>query len=366
MKMNRLFAPLPLLLTVSLLCILTAILFPPAGKAIYYAAIIFSAILLSILTHESGHLLTGIVYGLKPQEMIIGPFHLIFNGRFPRLTQNHNWLSFGGTMRFAASSEDLKDMAFKWSRMSLGGPAASLLLSLLILILGQPLHIWTEWLFWISLAIGTATLIPFSNGASHSDGKLFSILIKKSARADLLMASVILQKDYLSERPPGNWNTRVIAAAARLLDSLPERTDWQLVEESELRLFLYYYFADKQQLDKALAYIRPIALSAHPSGQVPATRHMIDSFYAGYLLLHQPFGDTSRSEAESLINSLSKQEPYSYHKAWAAMLATQGKQAEAAEHLSQARLLLDRWFRPFGTYRFEQSVLAQIENRLQL
>ncbi|MNT96743.1 hypothetical protein D3C72_2389130 [compost metagenome] len=91
---------------------------------------------------------------------------------------------------------------------------------------------------------------------------------------------------------------------------------------------------------------------------------MIDSLYAGHLLLQNPLDVTSCSEAERLIGSISKQEPYSYHKAWAAMLAAQGKTAEAAEHLSQARLLLERWFKPFGTYRFEQRILSQIENRL--
>ncbi len=91
---------------------------------------------------------------------------------------------------------------------------------------------------------------------------------------------------------------------------------------------------------------------------------MIDSFYAGHLLLHCPFDDTSYIEAEKLIRSISKQEPYSYHKAWAVLLTKQGKKAEAAQHLSQSRLLLDRWFSPFGTYRLEQSVLSQIENLL--
>ncbi|MNH92253.1 Peptidase family M50 [compost metagenome] len=364
MKLNRLLAPLPFLLTVSLLCLLTVLLFPASDKAVSYAAFIFSALMLAILVHESGHLLTGILCCLKPQEMIIGPLRLLFHGRRPRLAQNPSWLSFGGTMRFAASSDDLKDMALKWSRMSLGGPAASLLLSLLILFLNQPSNIWMQSLFWISLALGAATLAPFSSGVSHSDGKLFFILHKPSVRADLLMANVILQKDYLSARPPGSWNTQVADAAGRLLDSLPDRTPQQLAEEGELRLFLYYHYADRQLPDKALGYIQTVAMSARPSGQLPAVRHMIDSLYIGHLLLQNPLDVTSCSEAERLIGSMSKQEPYSYHKAWAAMLAAQGKTAEAVEHLSQARLLLERWFKPFGTYRFEQRILSQIENRL--
>ena len=50
------------------------------------------------------------------------------------------------------------------------------------------------------------------------------------------MAGVILQKDYLSERQPAEWNSEIINAAAQLLKGLPERTPEQLAEEIELRM----------------------------------------------------------------------------------------------------------------------------------
>src|SRR5690606_8673546 len=115
---------------------------------------------------------------------------------------------------------------------------------------------------------------------SHSDGRLFLILYKKSARASLLIAGVILQKDYLSERRPAEWNPRITDTAARLLCDLPERTLEQLAEESELRMFLYCHFADKQQPNEAVEYIQPVSLTKHPSAATPLSRIMIDSLYA--------------------------------------------------------------------------------------
>ncbi len=354
---------MPLLLALSILCMLTVLLYPSTGSAISLAAMIFSAFLLSVLIHESGHLLTGIALRLKPQEMIVGPFRLLFTERSLLLRFNYNWLRFGGTVRFGPSSDDPAKMAYKWSWMSLGGPAASLLTGLLIPILGQPIHIWGEWLMWINLAIGAVTLAPLPNGVGHSDGKLFMILVRKSARASLLMSSVILQKDYLSDRHPSEWNPGIIAAAVRLLDSLPERTSEQLAEESELRLFLCYHFADRKRPEQAVQYIQPVALSKRSSNPSPI-RSMIDSFYASHLLLRHPANEYSRHEAATIVEELPKREPYSYHKAWAAMLAVQGNKKEAEEHLSRASLLLDRWFKPFGTYHVERHTLLRIESLL--
>lgn len=365
MNMKRLLSPLPFLLAVTLLCVLTALLLPPTGKLLSFAALIFSALLLAILVHESGHLLVGTWAGLKPDEMIVGPFRMILSGGSIRFRPNNSWLRFGGMMRLSACSGNLDEMARKWCWMALGGPAANLLVGLLILILLPSSHLWTEFVMWTSFALGAVTLFPLSSGVGHSDGKLFLLLRKKSARADLLMAGVILQKDYLSDRRPAEWNSDVIAATVRLLNSLPERTSEQLIEESELRMFLYCHFTDKEQPDEALKYIQPICLTPPTSAVIPLSRIMIDSLYAGHLLLHSPHSNQSQQEAETIVKALPNSEPYSYHKAWAAMLSVQGKKEEASEHLSRAHILLDRWYKPFGTYRFEQVILSQIENRLQ-
>ncbi|MFD3261681.1 hypothetical protein ACE3MQ_24085 [Paenibacillus lentus] len=320
---------------------------------------------MAILVHESGHLLVGAWAGLKPEEMIVGPFRMTFSGGSIRFRPNNRWERFGGTMRFSACSGNLDEMARKWSWMALGGPAANLLAGLLILSLLPSSHLWTECLMWISFSLVAATLLPLSNGVGHSDGKLFLLLRKKSARADLLMAGVILQKDYLSELRPAEWNSEVIAATVRLLNSLPERTPEQFIEESELRMFLYCHFADKEQPEEALKYIQPVSVTSPSPAVIPLNRIMIDSLYAGHLFLHSPHGDQSRQEAEAIVMNLPNNEPYSYHKAWAAMLSVQGKKEDASKHLSQAQILLDRWYKPFGAYRFEQVILSQIEDRLQ-
>ncbi|MFD1267270.1 site-2 protease family protein [Paenibacillus motobuensis] len=364
MNIKRLLRPLPFFLILILIGVLTVLLFPASGKAITLAALIFSAFLFAVLAHESGHLLIGTLAGLKPEEMVVGPIMIVFTGGSIRLRPNNSWLRFGGTMRFTACSADLNAMARRWSWMALGGPAASLITALLILILPPFWPLFKELLLWISLTLGAATIFPLSNGSSHSDGKLFLLLHKRSARAHLLMAGVILQKDYLSERQPAEWNSEIINAAAQLLKGLPERTPEQLAEEIELRMYLYLHYADKGQPEEALKYIRPVCLTKHPYPAISVSRIMIDSLYAGHLLLYPPQDTRSCEEAEALVKSLPNNEPYSYHKAWAALLSVQGNKEEAMEHLSQARILLDRWFRPFGTYRLERNILSQIENQL--
>jgi len=361
--MKKLLRPMPFLLILTLLCFLFSLLFPFTSKAIFTGGIVLFSLLSAILIHESGHLFVGSLVGLKPEEMIVGPFRLLFTGRSLSLRPNNSWLYFGGIMRFAARSSDLEATARKWCWMSLGGPAASLLTALLLLL--SPLsHLWTMCLLLISTAIGGTTLVPYSNGISHSDGRLFLLLRKGSTRATLLIAGVILHKDYLSTRRPAEWNNAVIHTSSQLLDSLQERTPSQLAEESELRMFLYCHFADRGQVERALQYIQPISITSHPSRTIPASRIMIDSLYACHLLLRSPEDPNSRRTAEKIVSTLPKHEPYSYHKAWAACLSLDGNKQKAMDHLIQAKTLLERWFKPFGTYRFEQAILEQIENKL--
>jgi len=297
--------------------------------------------------------------------MNVGPLRLLFKRRSFQVLPNNNWQYFGGTMLFSTSNSDYKGMARKWSWMALGGPTASLLTALLILLLFSSSSLsWMDLLLLLNLGIGIITLIPSNNGSFYSDGKLFWILRKESTRSNLIMASVILQKDFSSKLTPSEWNPEVINASAHMLSNVKDRTTEQLIEESGLRMLLYYHFADKEQIDQAIKYIQPLAMLGNTSGFNTLVRIMIVSLYACHFFL-QPSSDAqSRIEAESLVQSLPNKEPYSYHKAWAAMLSTQGKTKEAAEHLSQAQILLEKWFKPFGSYQVEKKILSQIENRL--
>ncbi|KOR87684.1 site-2 protease family protein [Paenibacillus solani] len=364
MKFKKMLLPFPLFLLVFILGILLALLFPSTGKAVYFVLVPLCLFLFTIFIHEFGHFIVGVAKGLKPIEMNVGPLRLLFMKRSLQVLPNNNWQYFGGTMHFSASNSDYKGMARKWSWMALGGPAASLFTALLILLLFSSSPLWMDTLLLMNLGIGIATLIPSTNGSFHSDGKLFWILRKESTRANLMMAAVILQKDYSSKLIPSEWNPEVIKAFAHMLYSATERTPEQLLEESELRMYLYYHFADQEQMDQAIKYIQPLARLGNTSGPLTPIRIMIDSFYACHFFL-QPSSDAqSRTEAETLVQSLPNKEPYSYHKAWAAMLSTQGKMKEAAEHLSQAQLLLEKWYKPIGTYQVEKKILSQIEKRL--
>lgn len=355
--------PFPLFLLVFILGILLALLLP--GKGVYFVIVPLCLFLFTIFIHEFGHFIVGVAKGLKPIEMNVGPLRLLFKKRSFQVLPNNNWQYFGGTMLFSTSNSDYKGMARKWSWMALGGPAASLLTALLILLLFSSSSLsWMDLLLLLNLGIGVVTLIPSTNGSFYSDGKLFWILRKESTRANLLMVSIILQKDFSSKLIPSEWNPEVIKVSAHMLNNVIDRTTEQLIEESQLRMFLYYHFADKEQIDQAIKYIQPLALLGNTSGLNTHVRIMIVSLYACHFFL-QPSSDAqSRIEAESLVQSLPNKEPYSYHKAWAAMLSTQGKTKEAAEHLSQAQLLLEKWFKPIGTYQVEKKILSQIEKRL--
>lgn len=359
--------PLPVVLLIGLISVIAVVLLPASKHAVALVWCSFSAIMTAVLVHESGHLTMAWLKGLIPEEMIVGPIKLIFDKGSVRIRANTSWMYFGGIVRLSPPDCKVSELSRKYALTFIAGPAASIVLWLVLFIfqLFFETNLFFEMAMMISFCLGIATIIPYAiPGGLHSDGYNFSLLKKGGARATLLMTTVLLQKEYLSSKRPSEWNETVIEEAVNSIHAANATTVTDLAHEAELRMLLYYYFVDIGQLDLALRMIEPVALSEKPAKGLPHSRNFIDSFYISHLILYSSDPAENHSKLERILESMSKQEPYSYHKAWAAYLSSKGNFAEAREHLQQAQALMERWYKPFGSYFTEKNILSKIEETL--
>lgn len=360
-------APLPFVLLLGLISMIILILLPAAKHSIIVVWGGFSAVMIVVLFHELGHLAIGWLKGLNPEEMRVGPLKLTFQKGLVRLRANESWMFFGGVVRFSPPECRVSELTKKYALTFLAGPVASLVLSLglfIFMIFFEP-NLFFEMVALISLALGVTTLIPFSiPGGLQSDGYNFSILTKGGHKAVILMATVLLQKEYLSAKRPAEWNEIVVEEAISSIYSMNSTTAEELAHETEIRMLLYYYLFDTGKPNLALQIIEPVALSEKPTKSLPNSRIFIDGFYISHLFLYSSDAEEKHSMLERIVKNMSKQEPYSYHKAWAAYLSAKRNFTEARQHLQQAQALMERWYKPYGTYFTEKNILSKIEKTM--
>lgn len=360
-------APLPFVLLLGLISMIIVILLPATKHSILVVWGGFSAIMTAVLVHELGHLAIGWLKGLKPEEMRVGPLKLTFQKGSVRLRANESWMFFGGVVRFSPPECRVPELTKKYALTFLAGPVASLALGLALfnfIIFFEP-NLFFEMVALISLALGVTTIIPFSiPGGLQSDGYNFSVLTKGEQKAVILMATVLLQKEYLSAKRPAEWNEVVSEEAISSIYTRNSTTAEELAHETELRMLLYYYLMDTGKPNLALQIIEPVALSEKPIKSLPNSRIFIDGFYISHLILYSSDLEEKHNMLERIVQDLSKQEPYSYHKAWAAYLSAKGNFTEARQHLQQAQALMERWYKPFGSYYTEKNILSEIEKTM--
>jgi hypothetical protein len=182
---------------VSSLVILTLVGLPSlravveAAPGVWAALIPLVAALITVFTHEAGHVLAGLVFGFKIKQIKIGPLHL---GKHARCGEPYcgEVLSLGAAVvepRVGDQSEAaLRRRLFL---LSLGGPLASLLLPAVLegwlffahkgFLVAFSIHVGAAF----SALIAIAALLPDVNRRGNfSDGARLLMLFRNDEKAD--------------------------------------------------------------------------------------------------------------------------------------------------------------------------------------
>lgn len=192
------------------------------------------ALLTVIVVHEAGHVVGGLAAGFRFVLLIAGPLKVTAGTRGPRIGLNRSLALAGGLA--ACVPLDGRALRGGLMRMVAGGPAASLLLSVVCGVGWSVFRETPPWNFLllvtaaVSLAIGVGTLIPLRVSGFHSDGaqllSLFSgddlVVQEKAAIGGVLGLSLagVRPRDWPSSdvaRLPTRSADPNVTLAARLM-----------------------------------------------------------------------------------------------------------------------------------------------------
>jgi peptidase M50-like protein len=178
---------------------------------------ILAAMFLSTVVHELGHIVAGLVFGMRFRGVLIGPFVLQRSRIGWRFRLTRFWVR-GHTYM---SLPKVRNMRRRLFALVLGGPLSSLVCGAAALIVGEVLQARSEtsWvgvleLFGVySIFIGIIAFRPFRVGPYAGDGMLLRALTRSRADANQLIAMYAL--GFLRDKNPDGvgWNDRWIGVA---------------------------------------------------------------------------------------------------------------------------------------------------------
>lgn len=195
------------------------------AKVILYWLI---GMILSILIHEMGHILAGLVNGWKFYMLIIGPIKIyrenINEGIKVKFEKNMAY--WGGTGAAIPASVDGRNIDI-WSKVLIAGPLSSLAAAIIFV----PFILMYKSFFWlmvslVCLALGLVNIIPFSfrTGFFFNDGKRYVRLRGKGRESEEEMAIF-----------------RIVEVFSVQGDSaVPDMADCQCLIESDDMIIKYY------------------------------------------------------------------------------------------------------------------------------
>lgn len=207
-------------------------------------------VLVVLAIHELGHLMGGFSRGMKFLLFVVGPFQWIKTADGIRLSLVFNLGSFGGLA--AALPNPDQALGPQMKRLVIGGPLASLLLSILCLLVGMALSGKPAFYFYFiggfSLLIFLVTALPFRAGGFMSDGMQLFELMRGGVGVEERQTIINLTMQSMAGVRPRDLDQKVIDRMLRFESLDPMR---QVIA----RYYAYISKSDRGEHELAGEYI---------------------------------------------------------------------------------------------------------------
>lgn len=291
---------------------------------------------LVLFLHELGHVIGGKTAGYEFLFMTVGPITIEKSPKI-RIVPNHSWMAFGGLASCVPHKVELTDLVKKHKLFVAGGPAFTVLATLIGVILWIITDSELAFLFTIlnaSIFIVTAT--PFQ-GTYKSDGGVFLLLQKGGKEAERFLAELLLIKEMMSSKYPAEWDKHLINEA-RFTNASTERIGTAIL--------LFYYEIVRSNYQNASSCIHsfkdlPLTKKSKINLQFITHIRQIDE-----LLSEKP----NFAFIKQLHVNLSKTEPISYTRSEAIIAYLQNDQNKAHELLDKVLDKCNKGVKQFGFY----------------
>ncbi|HDR3888405.1 TPA: M50 family metallopeptidase [Bacillus cereus] len=318
----------------------------------------FGIALLVLIIHELGHVIFGLMGGLKFKFMTVGPITVQKEKGKIRIRENKIWMYVGGVAMLVPPSTHAPNLSKKWAWMTLSGPLTSLVFGIVsgyiymvsyyhMLLYFSVLH----------LAIFVVTAIPI-RGTLLSDGMQFLILIKDDERAREHLYTIQVSSELLSYKRPKDWDERLIELSE---EKLKENKG---IRESMSGLMLVFLArSDQKRMARAIPYIEQIV-------QLPVTKEnkfFVSSFHSWYLLYKVLYQKESLSlqEAKAHVKAITKVDLHGYYRTHGIVKYLEGDLEDARTYMKKAdKELKSAEKSEIGYLQLEREWFEQLQERV--
>lgn len=262
---------------------------------------------LVLAIHELGHVIFGLLNGLKFKFMVAGPITVQKEGKKIRIRENKMWLYFGGIAMLLPPSIHTANLSKKWAWMTLGGPITSLVFGI---VSGYIYMVsYYQFLLYFSVlhfVIFLATAIPMK-GMMLSDGKQFLILIKGDEKAKQHLHSIQVSSELWSYKRPKEWDEKLVEISEEKIKGKEE------VKEILSDLMLAFYSrCDREGMATGITCLEQVL-------QIPVTKenkYFVSSFHSWYVLYKVLYDidDVSLQDMKQHTKAITKLDPHGYYR----------------------------------------------------
>ncbi|EJS74396.1 hypothetical protein CON38_06835 [Bacillus cereus] len=263
--------------------------------------------LLVLAIHELGHVVFGLIGGLKFKFMTVAPITVQKEKGKVRIRENKLWAYFGGVAMLVPPSIETPNLSKKWAWVTLGGPITSLLFGITSGYIYMVSYY--QYLLYFSVlhfVIFAVTMVPIK-GTFLSDGMQFFILIKDDEKAREHLYTIQVSSELFSYKRPKDWDERLVELSE---DKLKENKSIREAMSGLMLVFLAR--ADQEGMERAIPYIEQIV-------QLPVTKenkYFVGSFHSWYLLYKVLYQKESLSlqEAKGHAKAITKLDLHGYYR----------------------------------------------------
>ncbi len=301
-----------------------------------------------VFIHECGHVLFGKMAKYQFVFLTIGPITIENTEKGITLTENNNWMLFGGAACMVPISIDTQQIRKQHALFAAGGPIISLSFAIVSYIIWR--LVGGE--FWDFFAIGNfviflVTAIPLNFGMK-TDGLVFITMLRGGAQADHFLEEISIMNEMLSKKSPLEWNTTYLEKAKHKSAT---------IEHTIHASYLFYATLLREGFEQAsssVAGFKTIPMTKESKYQLAFITHIrqLELFLTDY---------TNVDKIIDLQRHLSKMEPLSYYRGKAMICACQGKREKAIEYIQKMEQLIRKNEALYGMYEAEKELIKIVK-----
>jgi hypothetical protein len=303
---------------------------PPAwGASVFFFG--FAALYFGVLVHELGHLFAGLSVGFDLRFFGVGPLHLRREAGSWKLQFIPT--RFGGLTGMVPKSSDR--MVDRFLRFILGGPAATIVLLIIALILTRlfPGSLALRTLLFVDLYLLAMCCIPFTVRGFSTDAKQVLLLTRRGPGAENFAAILYLLALDTQQVEPHEWPPELVEKL-----SLPIEDKAHLASSIVLLSHVAADRGDTEWLAREIEH--GLAINHRSRPDVQRAFQVAASCFQG-IFRHNPALAQAWLDSARHVKSTASRKDWDA-KALGAIALAKGENARAQELLTRYLTSLDR------------------------